>query len=290
MEILPQCQLQKFPAPTFRVVRVFRGCKSELRLDKSFGQMQFRGMKRALKTLFCIAAIPFLFAGCATNQPTVKAPSNQDVEWANNAIALDKQLKRDLRDADSMIRSNQLREAEILLTRVVQTDGDNLHGWQSLITVHCGLAGKAIDAENWLEAGHHLDRANLALDKVKSLAITPGSQITPETVVKLENQVSEIKTNVQSSIDDYCNDQLEEADDWAYKAIDHFSHRVLPNNRDEIVSALQCLKPVIALKSWTSDSVRMEQTRLYLKCKKAVNSEEWAGLLARAGLGDPQSD
>jgi len=252
--------------------------------------MQFRGMKRALKTLFCIAAIPFLFAGCATNQPTVKAPSNQDVEWANNVIALDGQIKRDLHDADSMIRSNQLRAAEILLTRVVQTDADNLHGWQSLIAVHCGLADVAVDEENWLEAGHQLDLAQLSLGKIQSLSVAPGSKVAPETVVKLEQQVMETKESVQSSIDDYCNEQLEDADRWAWNAIDHPIHWIGPNNRNQIVMALQCLKPVITLKSWTNDAVREHLTSSYLKCKKGVKPEEWAGLLARAGLQDSQSD
>ena len=63
-------------------------------------------MKCAMKPFFVVAAV-FIFAGCATNQPIVKAPSNAEVEWANKVIALDEQQKALLKREQALNKQEQ---------------------------------------------------------------------------------------------------------------------------------------------------------------------------------------
>ena len=49
-------------------------------------------MTNRIPCLF-VMLVAALVAGCAANQPTVQAPSAQEVEWANKMIALDQQQK-----------------------------------------------------------------------------------------------------------------------------------------------------------------------------------------------------
>jgi len=245
--------------------------------------------------VFMFASFVSLLSSCSTTPPGTPPFLSENVSTATQAVST-KDEAREVKQAKILISQEKYREAEILLTRVISGDESNYDAWQSLLVVHCALASQsASEADEFTEtdtalqsllnAGHHLDLAKLAVFKIRSLATEPGANYAPESVTSAENNYEAMKAEVQSVIDDFCKSQLEDADTWAWNAINHPIHWIGPNNRHEIVGCLKCLKPVMKLKAWTTEKNCTELTRLYVKCKGAVDvNKEWQSLCAQAGI------
>jgi hypothetical protein len=260
-------------------------------------------MKKIIDQLLCIC-IGFFAVAVLTSCDTTNSKSLDNKP--TGPLTAKSEVTSEIKKAIILIDQKKYREAEITLTRIVSADDANFEAWQGLTQVHSAQAEQCIDncgedfeknsnypitdLNSFKTAGSHLDMAKVALSKLRNLSIDPTEEYSAESFVSSENEFHRTEQYVRDAIDEFCFDQLKEADMCAYKAIDSRIHWVLPNNRHEIVNGLKYLKAVIALKPWANEENLMELTRLYLKMKAAVESGEWPSLLAQAGIVNNEMD
>jgi len=216
----------------------------------------------------------------------------------------------DLLKQASILRSaKRYREAEILLTRAVQTDIDTATVYRALAAVQRDMAIASIGAGDLLKAAQELDRADRSVKTLFSISVNPSApSIDPKTVLDEEDANKKISQSVRAAIDKACSEQIDKATLCAVDADRSMNRALLPvvglgglpvlgvalvflqvkNDRPTVVNGLKELKVVFELVPWASESTRTSALEALSKLKKLVNPEEWDELLARAGF-DPSS-
>jgi len=210
----------------------------------------------------------------------------------------------DLLKQASILRSaKRYREAEILLTRAVQTDIDTATVYRALAAVQRDMAIASIGAGDLLKAAQELDRADRSVKTLFSISVNPSApSIDPKTVLDEEDANKKISQSVRAAIDKACSEHIDKATVCAVDADRSMNKFLLPvvagpvslvffqvkNDRPTVVNGLKELKVVFELVPWASESTRTSALEALSKLKKLVNPEEWDELLARAGF-DPSS-
>ena len=253
-------------------------------------------MKKTILGLLGVVASSIaatFLVSCGTTTPGPASASSENIRQPEPTVS-HRDVLKEINQSKTFISQKKYREAEILLTRAVSSEDSNFEAWDCLVKVHLALAEQCdtnsyygtVDAtlKDYKSAGNQLDIAKLALLKMRGLAIQSDAKCDPGELVLVEKQYIKTKDRVYATIAMFCKLQLQGADTWAWSAIDHPIHRILPNNRSEVVLGLKALKPVIALKAWAGEDNQIQLTRLYLKLKGGVNPDEWPGLLAQAGI------
>ena len=200
-----------------------------------------------------------------------------------------------LKNAEQLRTDKRLREAEIILTRAVQTDRDNVDAWRSLAAVQREMATESVAAGNLLSAAQAVDRARASVNGVIGISVDPSTpSMETKIVVDEESATAEVLSKVREAIDEACVTHIGNANQSATDAF-HSSWNVVAvgfrsvkNDRNEVINGLKHLKNVFELGPWASDSTRMSANDAYSKLKNLVKPEEWNDLLARAGF-DPSS-
>jgi hypothetical protein len=200
-----------------------------------------------------------------------------------------------LKNAEQLRTDKRLREAEIIMTRAVQTDRDNVVAWRSLAAVQREMAIESVAAGNLLSAAQEADRAKTSVNGVIGISVDPSTpKMETKIVVDEESATAEVSSKVREAIDKACVTHIANANQSATDAF-HSSWNVaavglrpVKNDRGIVIAGLKHLKNVFELGPWASENTRMSANDAYSKLKKLVNLEEWNDLLARAGY-DPSS-
>lgn len=200
-----------------------------------------------------------------------------------------------LKNAEQLRTAKRLREAEIILTRAVQTDRDNVVAWRSLAAVQREMAVQSIAVGNLLSAAQEADRAKTSVNGVIGISVDPSApKMETKIVVDEESATAEVSTKVRKAIDEACathiaNANQSAADAW-HSSWNMFALGLRPikNDRGKVINGLKGLKNVFELGSWASEETRTSANDAYSNLKKLVQPDEWNDLLARAGF-DPTS-
>ena len=213
--------------------------------------------------------------------PPPASPPRSDAPATNNSA-----IETLLSQANAIRQEHRLREAEILLTRAVQTDKDHLEAWRNLAAVQRDMAEASLVAKDNLRAAQELDRAKTAVNAIESISVNPDVPKFDAKIVLDEQALNQGTTEkVQQAIDQECSRHIDASFQFAEDAY----HRVpRKNDRDKVVDGLIALKPVFQMGAWASERIRMRTNEAYSKLKGLVYPEEWNDLLARAGF-DPSS-
>ena len=199
-----------------------------------------------------------------------------------------------LKNAEQLRKDNRLREAEIILTRAVQTDRDNVAAWRSLAAVQRETAIGSVATGNLLLAAQQADRALTSLNALIGISVDPSPKRETKIVVDEESATADVSSKLREAIDKACVTHIANAKQSATNASNSFWNvlaiglRDVKNDRGEVINGLKHLKNVFELGAWASESTRTSANDAYSKLKKLVNPEEWNDLLARAGF-DPTS-
>ena len=199
-----------------------------------------------------------------------------------------------LKNAEQLRKDNRLREAEIILTRAVQTDRDNVAAWRSLAAVQRETAIGSVATGNLLLAAQQADRALTSLNALIGISVDPSPKMETKIVVDEESATADVSSKLREAIDKACVTHIANAKQSATNASNSFWNvlaiglRDVKNDRGEVINGLKHLKNVFELGAWASESTRTSANDAYSKLKKLVNPEEWNDLLARAGF-DPTS-
>ena len=198
-----------------------------------------------------------------------------------------------LQAVSTLITSGKLREAEILLTRSLQTDGENLIIWQEMLSLQLqitaqesrSLSGSPLLRGNaLLEAGETLERARSTLNGIRGLSIAPGSKVDPKTVVESEALFGRAQDRFKSKLQVFCKERIDEANDWRYKA----HHWYKPNKRSLVVKGVEQVRLVLQFKSrleaWSEADICGSAATALSELKALVKEDEWTDILARAGF------
>ncbi len=190
-----------------------------------------------------------------------------------------------LQEAERTRTGGNLREAEILLTRAVQTDRDNVSAWRALAAVQREMAATSVNAGSLLTAAQEADRARTSVNGIKVLAVDPGQTIDPKVVTDEDGATAQTVAAVRGAVDAECKKCIEAA--WKSKSAGT-TPWYWKNNRWWTVDGLKHLRKVIELGAWASEETRMSANEVFSALKGMVKPEEWNDLLARAGF-DPGS-
>ncbi len=200
-----------------------------------------------------------------------------------------------LEEAAKLYHRNRCREAEIILTRAVQTDRDDLRAWRSLAAVQRKMAEESLAKKNFLPAAQALDRARTSVNAIEGISINPVTpKMDPKIVLEEHDANEAVAGRVQQAIDQDCDQHIDSAlacGDDAYHSLWNLlalGIRPVKNDRDKVIEGLTDLKQVFQLGAWASERTRMKANDAYSSLKKLVYPEEWNDLLARAGF-DPVS-
>jgi hypothetical protein len=181
--------------------------------------------------------------------------------------------------------NQRFREAEILLTRAVQTNRDDVKAWRALATVQREMAMSEVENGDLLAAARHSDRAEQSVNTVISLSVSPGeSNIDIAWACEEEESMMKTKTAIREAIDKHCQDSIT----LAKRCADDAWRWYWRNDRAGTVHGLKQLRTVVELGPWASDQTRMSANEAFSALKHLVGSDEWNELLAQAGF-DPGS-
>jgi hypothetical protein len=202
----------------------------------------------------------------------------------------------DLLDQAQRLRTQkQYREAEILLTKAIQTDHDDIRIWRALAAVQRDMSAASIKAGNLLSAAQESDRARATINGLTGVFIDPKLPSLDPKIVIDEEKINAVAADaVRSAIDSACRDYIAKADGYANEAhhsswnVVALGFRDVKNDRGQVVEGLKQLKMVFELGAWASEGTRTATTETFSKLKKLVYPDEWNELLARAGF-DPSS-
>jgi hypothetical protein len=190
-----------------------------------------------------------------------------------------------LRQAEKQRADKNFRGAEILLTRAVQTNRDDVSAWQALAAVHREMSSSSIKRGELLLAAQQADRARVSVNGIKGLSVDPASPgVDPRIVHDEEDATDKTVNAVRDAIDAACEEPIAAARRCAGDAW----HWYWYNNREKTVEGLKRLREVIELGPWASEQTRISANESFSALKHLVNSDEWNDLLARAGF-DPNS-
>jgi tetratricopeptide (TPR) repeat protein len=200
-----------------------------------------------------------------------------------------------LKQAEMLRVQMRFREAEVLLTKAVQTDRDDNRVWRALATLQRDMSAASLKKGSLLSAAQEADRARESVRNLSGVLIDPKSP-SLDTKILIDEEAANAATvdAVRAAIDLACQKSIKEADKWAkyaYKSpvnVFWVGFRPIRNDRNSVVEGLKHLKMVVELGNWASDSTRMAANEIFSKLKKLVEIEEWNDLLARAGF-DPGS-
>lgn len=194
--------------------------------------------------------------------------------------------------ADELRKEGRLQEAEMILTRAVQTDKDHIEAWQQLAAVLRDRSNVSIKSNNLLSAAREIDRARNAVNSIKSICVDPSTTVDPKVVLEEDELIAKATALVGAAIDKLCKQRIDVARQCESEAY-HSSWNVLAigfrrvrNDRSEVVKGLTYLKPVFELGPWASAETRTSAHVTYSNLKKLVYPEEWSDLLVQAGF-DP---
>ena len=200
-----------------------------------------------------------------------------------------------LNQSQALRTQKRYREAEILLTKAVQTDHDDIRVWRALASVQRDMSATSLNAGNLLSAAQEVDRARASVNALTGVLIDPKlPSVDPKIVLDEEKANTLAADAVRAAIDLACQGYIANADRCANDAF-HSSWNVLAlgirdvkNDRGKVVEGLKHLKMVFELGPWASERTRTSTNEVYSKLKKLVYPDEWNDLLARAGF-DPVS-
>jgi hypothetical protein len=202
----------------------------------------------------------------------------------------------DLVKEGERLRSNKkLREAELTLTRAIQTDHESIAAWRALAAVQRDFAISSVDTGDLLGAAQAADRAKASVNAIKAVSVDPATRpVDPKIIFEEEKASANAEAKVRDAIDAACQTLIGGADQSGHDAFHStwnvfaLGIRPIRNDRDKVVEALKSLKKVCELGPWMSETTRMSATDVFSYLKQRVYAEEWNDLLARAGF-DPSS-
>ena len=187
------------------------------------------------------------------------------------------------RQAEGFRLQGKFSEAEILLTKAVQADGDEMQASLALAKLHCEFTLRLAAQKKLKDACNKLEQARTSKNRVLALSVSPGVQ-KPDLneVVKCEKSFLTTEREVTRIVDGFCSGLLADAQGSAKEAKRLFTK----NERDLVVQGLKQIRGVLELSEWLSNDIRGETVRVMAELKNLVDQDEWDGLLARAGI-DP---
>lgn len=199
-----------------------------------------------------------------------------------------------LMQASKLRAEARLREAEIILTRAVQTDRDHIEAWRALARVQRDMSAASIKAGDLLSAAHETDRARISLNSIKGISVDPTTTVDPKVVLDEDDLTAKAAADVRTAIDKFCKSRIADGRQCASNAF-HSSWNVMAmgfrpikNDRNEVVKGLTNLKQAFELGAWASEDIRTSANVAFGNLKKLVNPDEWSELLVKAGF-DPSS-
>ncbi len=222
----------------------------------------------------------------ALGSPSSRLPLTTDssTEFPSGPVVPVVPVARLLEEAEKWRAEDNLLEAEILLTRAVQTDRDDISAWRGLAAVQREMSAASLAAGKLLSAAQEADRARTSVNGIRGLSVDPMLDIDPKIVTEEENAITKTATAVRDAIDVYCRRSI----DAAKKSKDEGARWYRKNSRWWTVDGLKHLREVIELGPWASAETRMSTNEAFSALKGLVNSDEWNELLAQAGF-DPSS-
>lgn len=189
-----------------------------------------------------------------------------------------------LTQAEKLRTDGKLQEAEIILTRALQTDRDDVGAWRALAAVQREMSATSLKERNLLQAAQTADRARTSVNGLKALSVDPAHNIDPSVVTDEDTSNTKAIAAVRDSIDNACKGYIASA----LNSRDEASRWYWKNNRWWVVDGLKHLKKVIEIGPWASEQTRMAANEAFSLLKRMVSTDEWNELLARAGF-DPGS-
>lgn len=189
-----------------------------------------------------------------------------------------------LGQAEKLRTDGKLQEAEIILTRALQTDPDDIGAWRALAAVQRERSTIMLKEGSLLSAAQSADRARASVNGIKGLSVNPTHNVDPNVVTEEEGITSKAGVAVRDAIDSACKGYISSA----LNSKDEGTHWYRTNERKLTVEGLKQLRKVIELGPWASDQTRMSANEAFSALKRMVSPEEWNELLAHAGF-DPGS-
>ena len=269
-----------------------RNVMSHLSIRKRRVPNSGRGDPPSLRFVVLLLSTAITLTSCSTPQSSSKSVGTPESHRTSQATGLTP-VSRILQEAAHLRNQGKFREAEILLTRAQQTDGENLVVWQAMLSLQLQVTGQAIQEQPGLpqprgkalvEGGKELERARSTLNGIRGLSVVPGSLIDPKAVVEAEATFTGTEDRFKEEAQSYCKSRLEYARVWRRKA----HHWPTKNDRANVVDGLEDVRRVQALMPWVGDDIHGSAATVMSELKALVNEEEWPDLLARAGF-DPNS-
>ena len=218
---------------------------------------------------------PPVIAPAKPEQPPIPEPKE-----ATNKPTLPIQPEELIRKAEEMIGQNQWREAEILLTRAISADPRNLPTRRKFASLHLAVVEVKIKASDLNAAGTALDEAAQAINKIREMSVDPELDVDTAIVVEHETAFKNTQKHLREVVDTRCNAEIVKV----LKCANDAGHWYKKNNRDQVVEGLKSLRVVVQLSRWSSEETQIRSIDALAKLKDRVNSEEWDGLMSRAGI------
>jgi hypothetical protein len=186
-----------------------------------------------------------------------------------------------LQQAEKHRTNKNFREAEIVLTRAVQTNRDDVSAWRALAAVQREMSAVSIKNHDLGSAAQQADRARRSVNEITALSISPASPNVDVKIVRDEEEaMDKTMVAVRDAVDTYCDEPIAAAKQCANDAW----HWYRKSSRDTIVEGLNHLRKVIELGPWSSERTRIGANEAFSELKHLVYPEEWNELLAKAGF------